>query len=91
MSMGTILTIINIVTGIGSFLGAAAFAIVWWYFGSKEGREYQIELDDLFDRVDDQRDLPDPLAASAECVTKGNDALTLVASDFTCAFRSVPQ
>ena len=52
MSMGTILTIINIVTGIGSFLGAAAFAIVWWYFGSKEGREYQIELDNLFDRVD---------------------------------------
>ena len=53
MSMGTLLTIINIVTGIGSFLGVAAFAIVWWYFGSKEGREYQIELDDLFDRVDD--------------------------------------
>ena len=53
MSMGTLLTIINIVTGIGSFLGVAAFAIGWWYFGSKEGREYQIELDDLFDRVDD--------------------------------------
>lgn len=51
--MGVFLTIMNIVTGLGSILGLVAFLIVFWYFGSKEGREYQIELDDLFDRVDD--------------------------------------
>ena len=51
--MGILLTIMNIVTGLGSILGTVAFAIVFWYFCSKEGREYQIDLDDLFDRVDD--------------------------------------
>lgn len=51
--MGVFLTIMNIVTGLGSILGLVAFLIVFWYFCSKEGREYQIELDDLFDRVAD--------------------------------------